>query len=104
MGRLEDYDAIGKAGNVVCGDVMHVYIKVEDDRIIDIGFKTMGCAAAIATTSMTTELAKNLTLDEALRITAEEVVENLGGLPPEKNHCSSLAATALHKAIKNYRD
>ena len=104
MGALKDYDAVGKVGNVVCGDVMYIYIKVDDEeKISDIGFKTMGCAAAIATTSMTTELAKGLSLDEALKITAKDVVDELGGLPPAKTHCSNLAAQGLHKAIENYR-
>jgi nitrogen fixation NifU-like protein len=82
---------------------MTIYIKVEEDRISDIRFKTFGCGAAIATTSMTTELAKGKTLDEALKITREQVAEELGGLPPVKMHCSNLAADALHEAINDYR-
>lgn len=104
VGEIEDADGVGTVGNPVCGDLMSIYIKVEDGRISDIKFKTFGCGAAIATTSMTTELAKGRTLDEALQITREEVAEELGGLPPVKMHCSNLAADALHEAIKNYRN
>jgi nitrogen fixation NifU-like protein len=103
VGELEDADGVGTVGNPVCGDVMTIYIKVEEDRISDIRFKTFGCGAAIATTSMTTELAKGKTLDEALKITREQVAEELGGLPPVKMHCSNLAADALHEAINDYR-
>jgi len=103
VGELEDADGVGTVGNPVCGDVMTIYIKVEEDRISDIRFKTFGCCAAIATTSMTTELAKGKTLDEALKITREQVAEELGGLPPVKMHCSNLAADALHEAINDYR-
>jgi nitrogen fixation NifU-like protein len=103
VGELEDADGVGTVGNPVCGDIMTIYIKVEDDRISDIRFKTFGCGAAIATTSMTTELAKGKTLDEALEITREQVAEELGGLPPVKMHCSNLAADALHEAINDYR-
>ena len=104
MGKIEDADAIGKKGNPACGDVMHVYIKVKDDRIVDIKFETMGCAAAIATSSMITELAKGKTLDEAMKIGKDDVAEELNGLPPIKMHCSNLAADALHDAIKKYRE
>jgi len=103
VGELEEADGVGTVGNPVCGDVMTIYIKVEEDRISDIRFKTFGCGAAIATTSMTTELAKGKTLDEALKITREQVAEELGGLPPVKMHCSNLAADALHEAINDYR-
>ncbi|RLF44787.1 MAG: Fe-S cluster assembly scaffold protein NifU [Thermoplasmata archaeon] len=102
-GKLEDADAIGKVGNPICGDIMHIYIKVKDNKIADIGWETMGCAAAIATSSMITELAKGKTLDEAMKITRNDVAEALEGLPPIKMHCSNLAADALHKAIENYR-
>ena len=104
MGKIEDADAIGKKGNPACGDVMHVYIKVKDDRIVDIKFETMGCAAAIATSSMITELAKGKTIDEAMNIGKDDVAEELNGLPPIKMHCSNLAADALHDAIKKYRE
>ena len=103
VGEIEDPDGVGTVGNPVCGDVMSIYIKVNDDKISDIKFKTFGCGAAIATTSMTTELAKGKTLDEALEITRQDVADELGGLPPVKMHCSNLAADALHKAIEDYR-
>ena len=104
VGEIENADGIGTVGNPVCGDMMSVQIKVEDDRIKDIKFRTFGCGAAIATTSMTTELAKGKTLDEAMKITRKEVADELGGLPPVKMHCSNLAADALHEAIKDYRE
>ena len=103
VGEIEDADGVGTVGNPVCGDMMSVYIKVKDNSIEDIKFKTFGCGAAIATTSMTTELAKGKTLDEAMKITREQVAEELGGLPPVKMHCSNLAADALHDAIKDYK-
>jgi nitrogen fixation NifU-like protein len=103
VGEIEDADGVGTVGNPVCGDMMSVYIKVKDDRIEDIKFKTFGCGAAIATTSMTTELAKGKTLDEAMKITRQDVADELGGLPPIKMHCSNLAADALHEAIKDFR-
>lgn len=104
VGEIEDADGEGTVGNPVCGDLMTIYIRVNDDKISDIKFKTFGCGAAIATTSMTTELAKGKTLDEAMTITREQVAEELGGLPPVKMHCSNLAADALHEAIKDYRE
>ena len=103
VGEIEDADGVGTVGNPVCGDMMSVYIKVEDDKIEDIKFRTFGCGAAIATTSMTTELAKGKTLDEAMEITRKDVADELGGLPPVKMHCSNLAADALHEAIEDYR-
>lgn len=103
MGELKDADAVGKVGNPVCGDVMNIYIKVRDNRIADIGFKTMGCAAAIATSSMVTELAKGKTLEEAEKITRNDVADALEGLPPIKMHCSNLAADGLKDAIRAYR-
>ena len=102
VGEIPDADGVGTVGNPVCGDMMSMYIKVKDDRIADIKFKTFGCGAAIATSSMTTELAKGKTLDEAMEITRSDVAEELGGLPPIKMHCSNLAADALHEAIKDY--
>ena len=102
MGELEDADAIGKVGNPTCGDLIWIYIKVKDDVITDITFKTFGCAAAIATSSMITELTKGKTLKEAYNITRNDVAENLEGLPPIKMHCSNLAADGLHKAIEDY--
>jgi len=104
VGEIEDADGVGTVGNPVCGDMMSIYIKVEDDRIADVKFRTFGCGAAIATTSMTTELAKGKTLDEAMEITRQDVADELGGLPPVKMHCSNLAADALHEAIKDYKD
>ena len=103
VGEIEDADGVGTVGNPVCGDMMSIYIKVEDDRIADVKFRTFGCGAAIATTSMTTELAKGKTLDEAMEITRQDVADELGGLPPVKMHCSNLAADALHEAIKDYK-
>ena len=103
VGEIPDADGVGTVGNPICGDMMSMYIKVEDDRIVDIKFKTFGCGAAIATSSMITELAKGKTLDEATKITRGDVAEELGGLPPIKMHCSNLAADALHEAIKDYR-
>lgn len=102
MGELDDADAIGKVGNPVCGDLIWIYIKVKNDIITDVSFKTFGCAAAIATSSMITELAKGKSLKEAYKITRSEVAENLEGLPPIKMHCSNLAADGLHKAIEEY--
>jgi len=104
VGELEDADAEGTVGNPVCGDMMTMYIKVKDDRIQDIKFKTFGCGAAIATSSMTTELAKGKTLDEAMGISRKDVADALDGLPPVKMHCSNLAADALHEAIKSYKE
>jgi nitrogen fixation NifU-like protein len=103
MGEISNADGVGTVGNPVCGDLMTMYIKVKDDRIEDVKFKTYGCGAAIATSSMTTELAKGKTLDEAMKITRARVADSLGGLPKVKMHCSNLAADALHAAIDNYR-
>ncbi len=104
MGEIKDADGSGTVGNPTCGDLMTIYIKVKDNRIEDIKFQTYGCGAAIATSSMTTELAKGKTLEEAEKITRNEVALALGGLPAIKMHCSNLAADALHAAIKNYRE
>lgn len=103
VGEIPDADGVGEVGNAVCGDIMKIYLKVEDDRITDVKFKTFGCGAAIATSSMVTEMVKGKTLDEALQITNQAVAEALDGLPPQKMHCSNLAADALHKAIEDYR-
>jgi len=102
VGEMKNPDGVGKVGNPTCGDIMHVYIRVKNDRIIDIKFKTMGCAAAIATSSMITELAKGRSLKEAKKINRDSVARKLGGLPLVKMHCSNLAADALHKAINDY--
>ncbi len=102
VGVLENADGVGTVGNPVCGDLMTIYIKVKDDKIEDIKFQTFGCGAAIATSSMATELAKGKTIKEALNITKKAVAEALGGLPPQKMHCSNLAADALRRAIADY--
>ena len=103
MGEIPGADGVGTVGNPVCGDLMTMYIKVKENHIEDIKFKTYGCGAAIATSSMTTELAKGKTLDEAMSITRANVAASLGGLPPVKMHCSNLAADALHAAIDDYK-
>jgi len=102
MGEIPDADGVGTVGNPVCGDLMTIYIKVKDNRIEDIKFKTFGCGAAIATSSMITELARGKTLEEAMKITRGDVADSLGGLPPIKMHCSNLAADGLHAAIQDY--
>lgn len=102
MGEIPDADGVGTVGNPVCGDLMTIYIKVKDNKLADVKFKTFGCGAAIATSSMTTELAKGKTLEEAMKITRADVAGSLGGLPPVKMHCSNLAADALHVAINDY--
>ncbi|MFY9397299.1 MAG: Fe-S cluster assembly scaffold protein NifU [Desulfomonilia bacterium] len=103
VGELENPDGVGTAGNPVCGDIMELSIKVEDDVIKDVRFRTFGCGAAIATSSMVTELVKNKTIDEALAVSNRAVAEALGGLPPIKMHCSVLAEEALRAAIDDYR-
>jgi len=102
VGTIENPDGYGKVGNPVCGDLMEMYIKVKDDIITDIKFQTFGCGSAIATSSMVTELAKGKHADEAMEITRDDVASELDGLPPQKMHCSNLAADALHEAIKDY--
>ncbi len=102
VGEIPDADGVGQVGNPVCGDLMWIYIKVKDDILTDIKFKTFGCGAAIATSSMITELAKGKTLEEGLKISRKDVADALGGLPPIKMHCSNLAADALHEAIHDY--
>jgi len=102
LGRMKNPDGIGKVGNPLCGDVMYIYIKVKDNKIKDVKFETFGCAAAIATSSMITDLAKGKTLEDALKITREDIAKEVGGLPVIKLHCSNLAADALHEAIKDY--
>jgi nitrogen fixation NifU-like protein len=104
VGTLEGENVVwGEVGNPVCGDLMRIYIKVEDNKIADIKFQTFGCGSAIATSSMITEMVKGKTLDEALKVTRQDVADELEGLPPIKMHCSNLAADALHAAIKNYK-
>ncbi len=103
VGVLENPDGYGKVGNPICGDVMEIFIKVKDDIITDIKFKTFGCGSAIATSSMVTELAKGKHVDEAIKLTRNDVADELDGLPPQKMHCSNLAADALQAAIKDYK-
>ena len=103
VGEIENPDGVGTVGNPVCGDMMTFYIRVQDDRLVDVKFKTFGCGAAIAVSSMVTEMAKGKTLDEVMAITNDKVAEQLGGLPMNKMHCSNLGADALHRAIEDYR-
>lgn len=103
QGEIKNADAVGEVGNPVCGDVMKIYIKMEKDVIKDVKFETLGCAAAIAVSSALTDMVKNKTIDEALKITKDQIVEDLGGLPPVKVHCSMLGVEALHQAIENYK-
>lgn len=102
VGEIEDADGIGKVGNPVCGDIMNMYIKVENNVIVDVKFKTFGCGAAIATSSMATDLIKGKTIEEALELTNAAVAEALGGLPKVKMHCSVLAEQAVRRAIDDY--
>lgn len=103
VGEIADADGVGMEGNPTCGDAMQIFIKVENERIVDAKFRTFGCGAAIAVSSMITEMVKGKTLDEALAISKEAVAQELGGLPPQKMHCSNLGADALRKAIEDYR-
>ncbi|PKK83684.1 MAG: Fe-S cluster assembly scaffold protein NifU [candidate division Zixibacteria bacterium HGW-Zixibacteria-1] len=103
VGEIENADGVGTVGNPSCGDIMKMYIKVENNIIVDIKFKTFGCGAAIATSSITTAIVKGKTIEEAERLTRNEVADALGGLPPIKMHCSNLATDALRAAIENYR-
>ena len=102
VGEIENPDGVGEVGNPICGDMMSFYIKVKDNRLEDVKFKTFGCGAAIAVSSMVSEMAKGKTLDEAMTITPESVARQLEGLPKQKFHCSNLGAQALHKAIEDY--
>ena len=103
QGVIKNADAVGQAGNPVCGDVMKIYLKVKNNKIADVKFETLGCAAAIAVSSSLTDLVKGLTLEDALAVTKDRIVEDLGGLPPVKIHCSMLGVEALHEAIKGYK-
>ena len=103
VGTMNDADGVGLEGNPVCGDIMKMFIKVENDVIVEVKFQTFGCGAAIATSSICTEMVKGKSIDEALKITNKAVAEALGGLPKNKMHCSNLAADALHKAIEDYK-
>lgn len=102
VGEVEGYNAIGNVGNAKCGDIMQITLKIENDVIVDAKFKTFGCAAAVATSSTATEMLIGKTIDEALKITNSQVVEELEGLPPQKIHCSVLAEEAIKKAIEDY--
>ena len=104
VGSIEDADGVGKMGSPVCGDLMEIYIKVDNNRISDIKFRTFGCGAAIASGSMASEMIKGKSLVEAEALTDEDVAKALGGLPEKKMHCSNLAASTLHKAIEDYRN
>ncbi|TNF50496.1 Fe-S cluster assembly scaffold protein NifU [bacterium] len=104
VGEIENPDGVGEVGNAACGDIMKIFLKVEDDVIEDVKFLTFGCGSAIATSSMVTEMVKGKTLAEAEGVTNKAVAEALDGLPPMKMHCSNLAADALHAAIKDYRE
>ncbi len=103
VGEIPDADGVGNVGNPICGDIMRLYIKVKDGRIVDARFKTFGCGAAIATSSMVTDLVKGKSIDEALQVSNKAVAEALGGLPKIKMHCSVLAEEALRSAIEDYR-
>ena len=102
VGVIEDPDGVGKVGNPICGDLMEMMIKVRDGHIADVKFRTFGCGAAIATTSIATEMVMGKTLEEAAKLTRQQVAQALGGLPPQKIHCSNLAAEALHAALEDY--
>ena len=102
VGDMENYDGMGQTGSEACGDIMQVFIKVENDRIVDAKFKTYGCAAAIASSSTATELIKGMTVEEALQVTNKRVIDILGGLPPQKVHCSVLAEETIKAAIEDY--
>jgi nitrogen fixation NifU-like protein len=103
VGEIQDANGVGEVGNAKCGDIMKVYLKIEDDKIVDAKFKTFGCGSAIASSSMATELIKGKTVEEAWKLTNKAVAEALDGLPPVKMHCSVLAEEAIHKAINDYR-
>jgi nitrogen fixation NifU-like protein len=103
-GVIEDADGVGEVGNPQCGDMMTFYVKVTDDTLVDVKFQTFGCVAAIAVSSLVSEMAKGKKLEEAKKITNKQVAATLGGLPPNKMHCSNLGAEALSLAIKNYQD
>ncbi len=103
VGEIPEADGVGQVGNPSCGDIMKIYLKIKEGVIEDVKFKTFGCGAAIATSSMVTEMVKGKTVEEAMKISNKQVAEALDGLPPKKMHCSNLAADALHAAIEDYR-
>jgi nitrogen fixation NifU-like protein len=102
FGKIKNADAVGKVGNPVCGDVMYLYLKIKDDVIKDAKFETFGCAAAIGTSSIITDMIKGKTIDEALKVSKDDIAKEIGGLPPIKMHCSVLATEALKKAVEEY--
>ena len=102
VGEIPDADAVGTAGNPVCGDLMTIFLKIKDDRIVDIKFMTFGCGAAIASSSMATELVKGKTIEEAMKLSKQAIADSLGGLPPIKMHCSVLATEAIEAAMNDY--
>ncbi|MDO8592170.1 MAG: iron-sulfur cluster assembly scaffold protein [bacterium] len=104
QGRIKNADAVGQVGNIACGDIMKIYLKIKDNVIKDIKFETLGCAAAISVSSALTDMAKGKTLEQALAITKDSIVKDLGGLPPVKVHCSMLGVEALHQAIEKYNN
>jgi nitrogen fixation NifU-like protein len=104
VGEIKDADGVGEEGNPVCGDMMTFYIKVKDNKLEDVKFKTFGCGAAIAVSSMVSEMAKGMTLEDAMKLTPASVADKLEGLPSNKMHCSNLGAQALHRAIEDYRN
>ncbi len=104
VGQIPDADGVGTVGNATCGDIMKMYLKIKDNVITDAKFQTFGCAAAIATSSVATQMIIGKTIDEAEKLTNADVIENLGGLPAQKIHCSVLAEDAIREAIKNYRE
>ena len=104
VGEIPDADGVGEVGNAKCGDIMKMYLKIKDDRIEDVKFETFGCGSAIASSSMATELIKGKTIEEALAVTNQQVVDALGGLPAYKLHCSVLAEESIKAAVKNYYD
>jgi nitrogen fixation NifU-like protein len=103
QGAIKDADAVGQVGNKRCGDIMKIYLKITEDKIADIKFETLGCAAAIATSSVLTDLAKGKKLDDAVNISKDDIVKELGGIPAPKFHCSILAEEALKQAVENYQ-
>jgi nitrogen fixation NifU-like protein len=103
FGKIKDADGVGKVGNPVCGDVMYLYLKIKDNRIKDVKFETFGCAAAIGTSSIITDMIKGKTIEEALKVSKDDIAKEIGGLPPIKMHCSVLATEALKKAVEDYR-
>jgi len=103
FGKIKNADAVGKVGNPLCGDVMYLYLKIKNNRIKDVKFETFGCAAAIGTSSMITDMIKGKTIEDALKVSKDDIAKELDGLPPIKMHCSVLATEALKKAVEEYR-